>query len=97
MKDVRGKWLLTTGIVLFVAVLSALLTVRGRPPTPPKPAAKTAVPQPAALEISLQGQVQAKTAVKIMIPLILFIFPGVFIVLVGPAALQIANTMMSGK
>lgn len=39
----------------------------------------------------------AKTAVKIMIPLILFIFPGVFIVLVGPAALQIANTMMSGK
>ncbi len=39
----------------------------------------------------------AKTAVKIMIPLILFIFPGVFIVLVGPAALQIAETMMSGK
>jgi tight adherence protein C len=39
----------------------------------------------------------AKTAVKIMIPLILFIFPGVFIVLVGPAALQIAKTMMSGK
>ena len=39
----------------------------------------------------------AKTAVKIMIPLILFIFPGVFIVLVGPAALQIAKTMMSGN
>jgi tight adherence protein C len=37
----------------------------------------------------------AKTAVKIMIPLILFIFPGVFIVLVGPAALSIAKTMMS--
>ncbi len=37
----------------------------------------------------------AKTAVKIMIPLILFIFPGVFIVLVGPAALKIAKTMMS--
>jgi tight adherence protein C len=36
----------------------------------------------------------AKTAVKIMIPLILFIFPGVFVVLVGPAALQIAKTMM---
>ena len=36
----------------------------------------------------------AKTAVKIMIPLILFIFPGVFIVLVGPAGIQIANTMM---
>lgn len=35
----------------------------------------------------------AKTAVKIMIPLILFIFPGVFVVLVGPAGIQIANTM----
>lgn len=39
----------------------------------------------------------AKTAVKIMIPLILFIFPGVFVVLVGPAAIQIAKTMMSGS
>jgi tight adherence protein C len=37
----------------------------------------------------------AKTAVKIMIPLILFIFPGVFVVLVGPAAMQIAKQMMS--
>jgi tight adherence protein C len=36
----------------------------------------------------------AKTAVKIMIPLVLFIFPGVFVVLVGPAGIQIANTMM---
>jgi tight adherence protein C len=36
----------------------------------------------------------AKTAVKIMIPLILFIFPGVFVVLVGPAGIQIARTMM---
>ncbi len=36
----------------------------------------------------------AKTAVKIMIPLILFIFPGIFVVLVGPAALQIAQTMI---
>jgi len=36
----------------------------------------------------------AKTAVKIMIPLILFIFPGIFVVLVGPAALQIATTMI---
>lgn len=35
----------------------------------------------------------AKTAVKIMIPLILFIFPGVFVVLVGPAGIQIAKTM----
>ncbi|MGA2704540.1 MAG: type II secretion system F family protein [Isosphaeraceae bacterium] len=37
----------------------------------------------------------AKTAVKIMIPLILFIFPGVFVVLVGPAGIQIANTIMA--
>ena len=36
----------------------------------------------------------AKTAVKIMIPLILFIFPGVFVILVGPAALQIYKTLM---
>ena len=36
----------------------------------------------------------AKTAVKIMIPMVLFIFPGVFVVLVGPAALQIAEKMM---
>ncbi|MDR3620913.1 MAG: type II secretion system F family protein [Paludisphaera borealis] len=36
----------------------------------------------------------AKTAVKIMIPLILFIFPGVFVVLVGPAGIQIATVMM---
>ena len=35
----------------------------------------------------------AKTAVKIMIPMILFIFPGVFVVLVGPAGIQIANMM----
>jgi tight adherence protein C len=38
----------------------------------------------------------AKTAVKIMIPLILFIFPGVFVVLVGPAGIQIA-AMFSQK
>jgi tight adherence protein C len=37
----------------------------------------------------------AKTAVKIMIPLVLFIFPGVFVVLVGPAGIQIAKTMMN--
>ncbi len=36
----------------------------------------------------------AKTAVKIMIPMILFIFPGVFVILVGPAGIQIANTLM---
>jgi tight adherence protein C len=39
----------------------------------------------------------AKTAVKIMIPLILFIFPGVFVVLVGPAGIQISKTMMGGQ
>ncbi len=39
----------------------------------------------------------AKTAVKIMIPLILFIFPGVFVVLVGPAGIQIANTIMKNN
>jgi len=33
----------------------------------------------------------AKTSVKIMIPLIFFIFPGVFVVLVGPAALRMAG------
>jgi tight adherence protein C len=38
----------------------------------------------------------AKTAVKIMIPLLLFIFPGVFVVLVGPAGIQMYN-MMSQK
>lgn len=36
----------------------------------------------------------AKTAVKIMIPLVLFIFPGVFVILVGPAGIQIAKTML---
>ncbi|MFO0907652.1 MAG: type II secretion system F family protein [Isosphaeraceae bacterium] len=39
----------------------------------------------------------AKTAVKIMIPLVLFIFPGVFVVLVGPAGIQIARTMMGAN
>lgn len=36
----------------------------------------------------------AKTAVKIMIPLIFFIFPGVFVVLVGPAAIQMFDTLV---
>jgi tight adherence protein C len=38
----------------------------------------------------------AKTSVKIMFPLIFFIFPGIFVVLVGPAGLQIM-AMMSAK
>ena len=42
----------------------------------------------------------AKTAVKLIFPLVLFIFPGVFVVLVGPAAIQMAREMfpaMEGK
>jgi len=35
----------------------------------------------------------AKTSVKIMIPLIFFIFPGVFVVLVGPAGIKLAQTL----
>ena len=36
----------------------------------------------------------AKTAVLLLLPLILFIFPGIFVVLVGPAGIQIATTLM---
>jgi tight adherence protein C len=41
----------------------------------------------------------AKTAVKMIFPLVLFIFPGIFVVLVGPAGLQMAREMlpMMGK
>lgn len=39
----------------------------------------------------------AKTAVKIMIPLILFIFPGVFVVLVGPAGIQMYEMMIKKR
>jgi tight adherence protein C len=35
----------------------------------------------------------AKTAVQLIFPLVLFIFPGIFVVLVGPAALQILDKM----
>jgi tight adherence protein C len=35
-----------------------------------------------------------KTAVKLLFPLVLFIFPGVFVVLVGPAGIQIYNAML---
>jgi len=38
----------------------------------------------------------AKTSVKIMIPLIFFIFPGVFVVLVGPAMIRMA-VVFGGK
>jgi tight adherence protein C len=36
----------------------------------------------------------AKTAVQLIFPLVMFIFPGIFVVLVGPAAISIMNTMM---
>src|SRR6202035_5593844 len=34
----------------------------------------------------------AKTAVQLIFPLVLFIFPGIFVVLVGPAAISIMNS-----
>lgn len=37
----------------------------------------------------------SKTAVTLLIPLVLFIFPGIFVVLVGPAALTIFRDMTS--
>lgn len=36
----------------------------------------------------------AKTAVKLIFPLVLFIFPGIFVVLVGPAAIIMINDML---
>ena len=41
----------------------------------------------------------AKTAVQLIFPLVIFIFPGIFVVLVGPAAITMINEMfpkMSG-
>ena len=35
----------------------------------------------------------AKTAVKLIFPLVLFIFPGIFVVLVGPAAISMVRDM----
>ena len=35
-----------------------------------------------------------QTAVKMIFPLVLFIFPGIFVVLVGPAALQLMNNLI---
>lgn len=35
----------------------------------------------------------AKTAVKLIFPLVLFIFPGIFVVLVGPAGIQMSREM----
>lgn len=39
----------------------------------------------------------AKTAVQLLFPLILFIFPGIFVVLVGPAAINIMETLFKNK
>ena len=36
----------------------------------------------------------AKTAVKMIFPLVLFIFPGIFVVLVGPAAITMYRNMI---
>ena len=36
-----------------------------------------------------------KTGVKIIFPLVLFIFPGIFVVLVGPAAIMVIRQMLS--
>lgn len=37
----------------------------------------------------------AKTAVQLIFPLVLFIFPGIFVVLVGPAAIRVANDFLT--
>ena len=36
----------------------------------------------------------AKTAVQLIFPLVLFIFPGIFVVLVGPAAINISRQLL---
>jgi tight adherence protein C len=36
----------------------------------------------------------SKTAVKLIFPLVLFIFPGIFVILVGPAAITMMNQML---
>lgn len=39
-------------------------------------------------------EIAAKAAVKLLIPLVLFIFPTIFVVLLGPAAIQIYRTLL---
>ena len=36
-----------------------------------------------------------QTAVKMIFPLVLFIFPGIFVVLVGPAAIMMMNNLLN--
>jgi tight adherence protein C len=38
-----------------------------------------------------------KTTVKLMVPLIMFIFPAIFVVLAGPAALRLIGTLGSNS
>ena len=42
-------------------------------------------------------EMAAKTKIKILFPLVLFIFPCIFIVLLAPAVLNIAKNMQSFK
>ena len=39
----------------------------------------------------------AKTAVQLIFPLVLFIFPGIFVVLVGPAAINISRQLLKSQ
>ncbi|MEX0715076.1 MAG: type II secretion system F family protein [Planctomycetaceae bacterium] len=41
------------------------------------------------------AQALQKTAVKMIFPLVLFIFPGIFVVLVGPAAIMMINNLLT--
>ena len=36
-----------------------------------------------------------QTAVKMIFPLVLFIFPGIFVVLVGPAGIQLMDNLVN--
>jgi tight adherence protein C len=42
-------------------------------------------------------ELAAKTTVKIIFPLVLFIFPSMFIVLIGPAAINIMHVLAAGR
>jgi tight adherence protein C len=42
-------------------------------------------------------ELAAKSTIKIIFPLVFFIFPAIFIVLLGPAALNIMHAMQSQK